>query len=46
MAKIKKYANGGSYTITVKDSPKAEKEVAVPKAKAPIVGWNIPELKK
>ena len=46
MAKVKKYANGGSYTVEVKGSPKPTKAVVVPKATPPIVGWNIPELKK
>lgn len=43
MAKVKKYAKGGSYYVTVKESPKS----AVPKEKpvTPNVGgWNIPTM--
>jgi hypothetical protein len=41
MAKVKKYAKGGSYYVEVKESPKP-----VPVKPVPIIkGWNIPELK-
>jgi hypothetical protein len=44
MAKVKKYANGGSYTVEVKGSPKpaAPKEKPAPKFNAG--GWNIPQF--
>ena len=42
MAKIKKYARGGSYYVTVADPPKASPSKEKPK---PIsTGWNIPVL--
>lgn len=41
MAKVKKYAKGGSYYVTVADPPKA-----APVKKEPNVGgWNIPVMK-
>ena len=41
MAKVKKHANGGSYYVTVKEPLKPAQAGGVPKATAPIVGWNI-----
>ena len=42
MAKVKKYAKGGSYYVTVLDPPFIKKTEPKP---TPIKGWNIPELK-
>lgn len=41
MAKVKKYAKGGSYYVTVKDPSPSKK--AEPKA-SPLKGWNVPQL--
>lgn len=42
MAKVKKYAKGGSYYVTVKDPPPTSKKPE-PKA-SPLKGWNVPEI--
>lgn len=43
MPKIKKYANGGSYYVTVKESPKPSPPKEKPKPNTE--GWNIPVLR-
>lgn len=46
MAKVKKYAKGGSYWVTVPDPPKASSKPQVKEQPKPnIEGWNIPSMK-
>lgn len=42
MARVKKFAKGGSYYVTVPDPPAVKKPE--PKAQ-PLTGWNIPALR-
>ncbi len=43
MAKVKKFAKGGSYYVTVPDPPKASPPKE--KGKPATEGWNIPSMK-
>lgn len=40
MAKVKKYAKGGSYYVTVSDPPKASPKLKVEKP-TPNTGWSF-----
>lgn len=44
MAKVKKYAKGGSYWVTVPDSPKPTAPKEKPTPKFNTGGWNIPQF--